>query len=74
MLALVRRAAMQSMENIENVRQAFASQNMWCKELGLPFTARLLAGLGEALEHTSATGTRIPGWAGQSRARFATLM
>ncbi len=65
MLALVRRVTMQNMENMENVRQAFTNQAMWCKKLGSPFTARLLAGLGDALDHTSATGTRILGWAGQ---------
>ena len=46
------------------VRQTFAQQAVWCERLGSPFTARLLAGLGERLDRSSATGQKVLGWAG----------
>jgi hypothetical protein len=46
------------------VRESFAIQAHWCDKLGSPFTARLLQGLGESLDHTSESGHRVLSWPG----------
>ena len=48
------------------IRALFKSQAASCDRLGSPFTARLLEGLGERLDDSSATGHTILNWQQQS--------
>ncbi|MEM8793086.1 MAG: DUF2332 family protein [Pseudomonadota bacterium] len=46
------------------VRASFAQQAIWCAQLGSPFTARLLEGIGRAIDRKTATGRRVLDWPG----------
>lgn len=48
----------------ETARAAFASQAIWCERLGSPFTAHLVALLGERLDRSTGIGASILDWAG----------
>jgi hypothetical protein len=54
---------------VERVRDAFRDQAQSCAALGSPLTARLLAGLAEALTGDTATGARVLAWPGDASAR-----
>ncbi len=47
------------------VRASFRQQAEWCGQLGSPFMARLMAGLGEALDRSTRTGARVLDWQGR---------
>ncbi len=46
------------------VRDAFAKQAEWCGKLGSPFTARLMAGLGQRLDRSTVAGRTVLDWRG----------
>lgn len=50
------------------IRATFAKQAVWCAQLGSPLTADLMAGLGVALDRSTATGRRVLGWRGRADA------
>ena len=52
----------------KHIRESFAKQAMWCEQLGSPFTARLLLGLGQHLNRNSKTGRRVLDWQGRADA------
>ncbi len=56
------------MQSEGEIRATFAKQAEWCEVLGSPLTARLVAGLGEYLDHSTATGRRVLRWDGQADA------
>ena len=58
-----------SMTREADVRKAFAKQSGWCENLGSPFTARLMEGLGRQLDRSTATGRAILDWSGPPDAR-----
>ncbi len=47
------------------VREAFRQQAEWCIGLGSPFMAKLMAGLGDALDRSTRTGARVLNWPGR---------
>ena len=49
----------------DQVRKAFDDQAMWCERLGSPFTARLMAVLGAALDRDTRTGRVVLDWTGR---------
>lgn len=53
----------------EAVRAAFRDQARSCGSLGSPLTARLLAGLADALTDATATGARVLAWGGDASSR-----
>ena len=48
------------------VREAFAKQAGWCRQLGSPFTALLCESLRDRLDRTTATGARVLDWSGDA--------
>jgi hypothetical protein len=56
------------MQSEDEIRATFEKQAEWCEVLGSPLTARLVAGLGERLDHSTATGRRVLRWDGQADA------
>lgn len=56
------------MQSEADIRETFFKQAKWCEQLGSPLTARLMAGLGQALDRNTAVGRRILGWDGQADA------
>lgn len=56
------------MQSEDEIRATFAKQAVWCEQLGSPFTARLVAGLGVHLDRSSKTGRRVLGWQGRADA------
>ncbi len=56
------------MSNEILVRKAFADQAKWCEKLGSPFTARLVAGLGQDLDRSSRAARTILDWSGPPNA------
>ena len=47
------------------IRQSFSSQAKFCADLGSPFTANLLEGLGKNLDRSTKVGRTILNWNGQ---------
>lgn len=50
------------------IREAFRQQSQWCDRLGSPFTALLMAVLGDHLDETTRTGRDILNWDGAPNA------
>lgn len=47
-----------------SIRHSFTVQAHACEQMGSPFTARLLEGLGARLDHTTMSGNRVLTWQG----------
>ncbi|MCF6315906.1 MAG: DUF2332 domain-containing protein [Marinosulfonomonas sp.] len=56
------------MQTEAQIRATFAKQAVWCAQLGSPLTARLVAGLGVALDRSTKTGRRVLDWQGRADA------
>ncbi len=56
------------MQNEAEIRATFAKQAVWCEQLGSPLTARLMQGLGAALDRSTQTGRRVLDWQGRADA------
>ncbi len=52
------------------IRAAFRQQAAWCRELGSPFTARVLDLAADRLDRSSAVGHRVLDWTGLPGSRF----
>ena len=56
------------MQDEAEIRATFAKQAVWCEQLGSPLTARLMDGLGTALDRSTKTGRRVLDWQGRADA------
>lgn len=56
------------MQNEAEIRETFAKQAVWCRQLGSPLTAQLVEGLGQALDDSTMTGRRVLTWRGRADA------
>ena len=56
------------MQTEAEIRATFAKQAVWCEQLGSPLTARLVEGLGVALDRSTKTGRRVLDWQGRADA------